>query len=189
MPGKPSSVKPVLIWFSAGPCVLLLAVIEWMKHISSASSARCGSRSLIILPHWPRGLNSHSGRIRLPFSPWNVTSLSRPGIGCSCALDQLRLVVERVDVAERPGAEDHQHALGRAPQSAAGAARTGGPGRRRAQRRLGCASSSSRRAVPPGRRRPAPSGLLQEVAAIQQAVSGWRERMVVHRKTALLNRP
>ena len=57
MLGKPSSVKPVLIWFSAGPCVLLLPVIEWMKHISSASSARCGSRSEIILPHWPRGRN------------------------------------------------------------------------------------------------------------------------------------
>ena len=50
MLGKPSSVKPVLIWFSAGPCVLLLAVIEWMKHMSSASSARFGSRSEIILP-------------------------------------------------------------------------------------------------------------------------------------------
>ena len=37
--GKPSSVKPVLIWFSAGPCVFDFAVIEWMKHISSASSA------------------------------------------------------------------------------------------------------------------------------------------------------
>ena len=84
MPGKPSSVKPVLIWFSAGPCVFDFAVIEWMKHISSASSARCGRRSLIIFPLCPRGLNSHSGLMRLPCSPWKVTSLSPPGIGVSC---------------------------------------------------------------------------------------------------------
>jgi hypothetical protein len=58
MLGNPSRVKPVLIWFSAGPCVLLFAVIEWMKHISSASSARRGRRSEICFPHWPRGRNS-----------------------------------------------------------------------------------------------------------------------------------
>src|SRR3954470_24884630 len=50
MLGKPSSVNPVLIWFSAGPWVLLLAVIEWMKQRSSASAPRCGNRSEIILP-------------------------------------------------------------------------------------------------------------------------------------------
>ena len=87
MLGKPSSVKPVLIWFSAGPCVLLFAVIEWMKHMSSASSARCGRRSEIILPHCPRGLNVQSGRTRLPFSPWNVTSFScSPGSGLPSCL-------------------------------------------------------------------------------------------------------
>src|SRR3954470_6475773 len=69
IPGKPSSVKPVLIWFSPGPCVLLLAVIEWIKHISSASSARFGNRSLPILPLSPRGLNGQNGGVRLPFSP------------------------------------------------------------------------------------------------------------------------
>ncbi len=37
-----------------------------MKHISSASSARCGSRSLINFPLCPRGLKSHSGLTRLP---------------------------------------------------------------------------------------------------------------------------
>ena len=40
-----------------------------------------------------------------------MTSFSAPGIGWPCALDQLRLVVEGVEVAERPGAEDHEHAL------------------------------------------------------------------------------
>ena len=82
MLGKPSSVKPVLIWFSAGPCVFDFAVIEWMKHRSSASPARCGSISEIILPDCPRGLNSYSGLTRLPFSPWNVRKLSfAPGKG------------------------------------------------------------------------------------------------------------
>ena len=58
MLGKPSSVNPVLIWFSAGPWVLLFAVIEWTKQRSSASSARFGKRSEIILPDCPRGLKS-----------------------------------------------------------------------------------------------------------------------------------
>ena len=55
MLGKPSSVKPVDMKFSPGPCVFVLLVSEWMKHISSASSPSCGSRSLVILPHSPRG--------------------------------------------------------------------------------------------------------------------------------------
>ena len=32
-------------------------------------------------PDFPRGLNFHTGCTRLPFSPWNVTSLSDPGSG------------------------------------------------------------------------------------------------------------
>ena len=67
--GNPSSVKPVFICDSAGPCVLAFAVIEWMKHISSTSSARCGSRSETYLPDLPRGLNAYGDRVRLPFSP------------------------------------------------------------------------------------------------------------------------
>jgi len=74
-------VKPVDIWLSAGPWVLLLAVIEWMKHISSANSPRCGSRSLVIVPLSPRGLNSQSGLTRLPCSPWNVFSFPPSGVG------------------------------------------------------------------------------------------------------------
>jgi len=34
-----------------------------------------------ILSALPAGLNVHSGRARLPFSPWKVTSLSTPGSG------------------------------------------------------------------------------------------------------------
>jgi hypothetical protein len=77
--GNPSSVKPVLIWFSAGPCVLLRAVIEWMKHISSTSLARCGSNCETCLPVSPRGRNCHGLRVSAPCSPWNVISLSPPG--------------------------------------------------------------------------------------------------------------
>ena len=53
--GNPSSTDPVERKFSAGPWVLDLAVIEWMKLMSSARPARLGSKSLIILPHSPRG--------------------------------------------------------------------------------------------------------------------------------------
>ena len=45
MLGKPSSVKPVDMKFSPGPCVFVLLVSEWMKHISSASSPSRGNRS------------------------------------------------------------------------------------------------------------------------------------------------
>ena len=86
MLGNPSRVKPVPIWLSAGPCVFDFPVIEWMKHISSARSARCGSRSLTILPDWPRGLKAAMGLMRLPLAPWKVTSPSEPGIGVSCRL-------------------------------------------------------------------------------------------------------
>ena len=74
------------MWFSPGPCVLVFEVIEWMKHISSASSARFGNRSEMYLPLSPRGLNSQGLLIKLPFLPWNVTSSSLPGIGVSCRL-------------------------------------------------------------------------------------------------------
>ena len=86
MLGKPSSVKPVPIWLSAGPWVFDFPVIEWMKHISSAISARFGRRSLTILPDCPRGLNSAMGLTRLPLAPWNVIKPSLPGIGVSCRL-------------------------------------------------------------------------------------------------------
>ena len=76
MLGKPSSVKPVAIWLSAGPCVFDFAVIEWMKHIRSARAPKRGSRSLVIVPLWPRGRNSHCGLTRLPCSPWNVIIFS-----------------------------------------------------------------------------------------------------------------
>ena len=86
MLGNPSSVKPVLMNISPGPCVLVFEVSEWMKHRSSAHSARCGSRSETYLPVCPRGLNVQGLWARLPFSPWNVISFSTPGIGWPCRL-------------------------------------------------------------------------------------------------------
>ena len=71
----------MLMNISPGPCVLVFDVSEWMKHISSAHSARCGSRSETHLPVWPRWRNVQGLRARLPFSPWKVISFSTPGIG------------------------------------------------------------------------------------------------------------
>jgi len=113
--GKPSSVNPVLIWFSAGPCVLLFAVSEWMKQRSSASSARFGSSSETILPDSPRGLNCQIGATRFPFSPWKVTSFPRPA-RLSVALHQFRLVIERVHMADRTGAKIISTCFGRGSQ-------------------------------------------------------------------------
>ena len=53
MLGNPSSVKPVLMNISPGPWVLVFEVSEWMKHRSSAHSARCGNRSEMYLPRLP----------------------------------------------------------------------------------------------------------------------------------------
>src|SRR5207248_705005 len=72
------------VWCPAGPWLSELAVIEWMKQSSPASSARCGSMSEIILPDWPRGRNSQSGLVRAPFAPWKVINLSPPGRGWPC---------------------------------------------------------------------------------------------------------
>ncbi len=86
MLGNPSSVKPVDMNISPGPCVFVFEVSEWMKHRSSARSARWGSRSEMYLPLCPRGRNVQGLRARLPFSPWKVISFSEPGIGCPCRL-------------------------------------------------------------------------------------------------------
>ncbi len=54
MLGNPSTTKPVFIWHMAGPCVLLRAVSEWTKAMSSTHSARWGSSSPFThLPLWP----------------------------------------------------------------------------------------------------------------------------------------
>ncbi len=81
MLGKPSSVNPVLMNISPGPCVLVFEVSEWTKHRSSARAARCGNKSEMYLPLCPRGRNVHGLRARFPFSPWKVISFSTPGIG------------------------------------------------------------------------------------------------------------
>jgi hypothetical protein len=41
----------------------------------------CGSIVEIIFPLCPAGAKGHGDFMRLPFLPWNVTSLSAPGIG------------------------------------------------------------------------------------------------------------
>ena len=66
---SPRARSPVFIWSMAGPCVLLVAVSEWTKAMSSTHSARCGSRSETHLPHWPCCRHSHGLRIRLPLPP------------------------------------------------------------------------------------------------------------------------
>ena len=53
MLGKPSSVWPVHMKFSPGPCVFVRPVSEWMKHSSSAICPMCGTRSEMYLPLCP----------------------------------------------------------------------------------------------------------------------------------------
>ncbi len=42
---------------------------------------------------------------------WKVISPELPGIGVSCRFTELRLVVERVDVADRPETKDQEDPL------------------------------------------------------------------------------
>ena len=86
MLGKPSSVNPVLMNISPGPCVLVFEVSEWMKQRSSTRSARCGSKSETYLPDCPLGLKAQGLWLRTPFSPWKVMRFSPPGIGWPCRL-------------------------------------------------------------------------------------------------------
>ncbi len=70
MLGKPGSTKPVFCMNVAGPCTFDFETIEWMKAMSSTHSARCGTRSLIHLPHWPycrqaQGLAMHGAGLAL----------------------------------------------------------------------------------------------------------------------------
>ena len=65
--GNPSRTKPVFIWHIAGPWVLLFAVSEWMKAMSSTQVARWGKRSLTIFPHCPYGLKFHLGPMTRPW--------------------------------------------------------------------------------------------------------------------------
>src|SRR5204862_4431129 len=66
--GKPGSTKPVFCMNVARPCTLDFEIIEWMNAMSSAHEPMCGTRSLIHLPHWPRGLHSHGLFISSPGS-------------------------------------------------------------------------------------------------------------------------
>ncbi len=69
MLGKPSDVKPVNMNNSPGPCVAVLLVIEWMKHISSTNSPSRGSKLETILPHLPLALKAYGLCVNAPCSP------------------------------------------------------------------------------------------------------------------------
>ena len=77
--------------FSPGPCVFVFDVMEWMKHMSSASSARCGSRSDMYLPDCPRWLNSQGLLVRLPGLALKRDQVFAARHGLAVVLDQLGL--------------------------------------------------------------------------------------------------
>src|ERR1700757_4128452 len=53
MEGYPGSTKPVFCMKVAGPWTLDFEIMEWIKAMSSTQDARCGTRLLTHLPHWP----------------------------------------------------------------------------------------------------------------------------------------
>jgi hypothetical protein len=81
MLGNPSVIKPVFIWQQAGPCVLVLAVKEWMKAMSSTNAPRCGRRSDTHFPLSPHCRNDMGLFIKLPLAAVKETNFSSPGMG------------------------------------------------------------------------------------------------------------
>ena len=112
MLGKPSRVKPVFIWDSAGPCVLVLAVIEWMKHMSSASSARLRQQVGEVFAALAARFEGVGAFRQVAVGPLEGDELLGARHRLAVALDQFRLVVPGVEMAARPGAEDMQDPLG-----------------------------------------------------------------------------
>jgi hypothetical protein len=97
--------------FSAGPCVLLLLVSEWTKAMSSVSSARWGSRSETHLPVLPRCRNGYWGRARFPRR--TLEGDRRPARQrLAVQRDQGGLIIPRLQLADRSGAENHHHVAG-----------------------------------------------------------------------------
>ena len=109
--GKPSVVKPVDITFSPGPCVFDFVVSEWTKHMSSTSSPRWGSRSEVLLPLCPAGGTARAAPGQVAVLPLERDEPLVPRHRLAVVTDQVRLVIERIDMAERPGAEDDQDVL------------------------------------------------------------------------------
>ena len=77
-----------------------------MTVSSSATPARCGNRSETHRPLWPRCWNSQSFLRSRPTWPKNTSGFSPPPSDLPCRLGQLRLVVERVDLAEAAAETD-----------------------------------------------------------------------------------
>ena len=109
-----AAASPVKTSNSAGAWLNWSVCIEWMKQSSSATSARCGTASESQRPALPcclkvRGVPSSLGvpevkAKRLPL-------VYCVGAGLTVALDQLRLVVEQVEIRRRAGQVDIDHPL------------------------------------------------------------------------------
>ncbi len=64
--GKPGRTKPVVWRNVAGPCTFDLETIAGRNAMSSTQAARCGTRSLIHLPHSPYGFQPQGLFITAP---------------------------------------------------------------------------------------------------------------------------
>ena len=113
----------------AGPWTFDLETIEWMNAMSSTHSARCGTRSLIHLPHWPYCFQSQGLAMQSPGRALKQLDLLAGVERLAVALDQLGLVVERVALAGRARHEELHDALGLGADDAGRP--SSGPARRR----------------------------------------------------------
>ena len=162
MLGKPGRTNPVFCMNVAGPWTF-----DFDDHRRAGtpcrrrSSARCGTRSLIHLPHSPcclhaQGLFMHRARAAL-----EQLDLAAGVERLAVPLDQLGLVVERVALAGRPRHEELHDPLGPAPD---GAGRRSGPPRRRRRRRPAAARPEQVRQRDAAQ---AAAGLPEELATIR----------------------
>ena len=125
------------------------------------SVPRCGNRSLTHLPHWPYCLNFHFGPTTRPSFLCPPRPKVFTGIVLPSSVVQLRLVVERVDVAGPAVHEQEDDALRLGRRSAAASAPAGWPTspRRRPRGGLPREEAVARRAGPVSARpvNPAPA--------------------------------
>ena len=105
MLGRVNETEPV--WMPSVACAwsALSVYIERMRQRSSARSAMFGKSSLIQSPDWPRCLNSQFGRLKY-FTSLRLFCAKASSIffgtwyGCVVIGEQLRLVVEGIDVRD-----------------------------------------------------------------------------------------
>ena len=83
--------------------------------MSSTQPARCGTRSLIHLPHWPCCFHVHGLFMHAPGRALEQLDLAAGVELLAVPLDQRRLVVERVALAGRAGHEQLHDPLGPGP--------------------------------------------------------------------------